>query len=89
MKQALTNVLLSTSVQDAVNVYQAIRLANPGGMGEKDSQDISEEPSVSLLNTMKIAEDWDQIAAQYSNNFKDIFNFGVPRYLKLNGTMGR
>lgn len=80
---ALSKVLLATSVQDSVDVYQAIRLANPGGMGEKNNQDVSEEPTVSLLNTMKIAADWDLIAAQYSNSFNDIFNFGVPRFSKL------
>lgn len=83
MPIALENTLQQTTVADAQRVYQAIRLANPGGMGQKDNQDISEEPDVSLLNTMKIAADWDLIAAQYSNNFKDIFNFGVPRYQSL------
>jgi triphosphoribosyl-dephospho-CoA synthase len=82
-EEALNRVLLSTSVQDAVDVYQAIRLAKPGGMGEKSDQDVSEEPTVSLLNTMKIAAEWDSIAAQYSNSFQDIFSFGVPRYMQL------
>jgi triphosphoribosyl-dephospho-CoA synthase len=82
---ALKNILKQTSIEDAQHVYQAIRLAKPGGMGDKDDQDISEEPSVTLLNTMKIASTWDQIAAQYSNNFQDIFIFGVPRYQALMG----
>ncbi len=80
---ALVNILQQTSIEDAQLVYQAIRLAKPGGMGDQDDQDISEEPNVTLLNTMKIASTWDQIAAQYSNNFQDIFNFGVPRYQNL------
>jgi triphosphoribosyl-dephospho-CoA synthase len=85
IEQALTRVLLTTTTQDAVHVYQAIRLAKPGGMGVKDNEDVSEEPTVSLLKTMKIAAEWDLIAAQYSNSFKDIFNFGVPRYQRLMG----
>ena len=80
---ALGNILQQTSIEDAQHVYQAIRLAKPGGMGDIDDQDISEEPNITLLNTMKIASTWDQIAAQYSNNFQDIFNFGVPRYQTL------
>lgn len=82
---ALKYIFKQTSIEDAQHVYQAIRLAKPGGMGDKDDQDISEEPSVTLLNTMKIASTWDQIAAQYSNNFQDIFIFGVPRYQALMG----
>ena len=83
IEQALTKVLLATSLEDAELVYQAIRIAKPGGMGERNNQDVSQEPSVSLLNTMKIAAEWDLIAAQYSNNYSDIFTFGVPRFLKL------
>lgn len=82
-EQSLAQVLLSTTVQDAIDVYKAIRIAKPGGMGEKNNQDLSEEPTVNLLNTMKIAAEWDLIAAQYSNNYNDIFSFGVPRYHEL------
>ncbi len=88
IKDALTSAVKSSSVQDAVDVYQAIRLAKPGGMGEKDNQDLSEEPSVTLLKTMKISAKWDLIAAQYSNNFDEIFNFGVPRYQALMNKWG-
>lgn len=83
IEQALTRVLSSTSVQDAVDVYAAIRLAKPGGMGEQDSQDVAEEPNVSLLKTMEIASEWDMIAAQYSNNFNAIFTFGIAHYQTL------
>ncbi len=83
IEASLSRALNRTSIQDARHVYQAIRLCNPGGMGQKDNQDISQEPTITLLNSMKIAADWDQIAAQYSNNFKDIFSFGVARYRRL------
>jgi len=83
IQNALSGVLQSTTIDDAKQVYKAIQLAEPGGMGQKDNQDLSEEPDVSLLNTMKIAQSWDRIAAQYSNNYADIFEFGVPRYESL------
>ncbi len=76
----ISDVLQNTTVEDAKLVYRAIRLAEPGGMGQKNNQDLSEEPDVSLLNTMKIAQSWDRIAAQYSNNYTDVFEYGVPRY---------
>ena len=83
MQNSVSDILQHSSVQDAKHVYQAIRLAEPGGMGQKEDQDLSEEPDVSLLNTMKIAQSWDRIAAQYANNYVDIFEFGVPRYKAL------
>ena len=83
LEESLTDTLQRTSVMDAKNVYRAIRLAKPGGMGVKKYQNLADEPSVSLLNAMKISESSDRIAAQYSNNFHDIFSFGVPRYQSL------
>ena len=80
IEESLRHVLEKTTIEDAVHVYHAIRLAEPGGMGKKNNQDLSEEPTVTLLNTMKIAASWDRIADQYSNNFKEIFSFGIPRY---------
>ena len=80
LENSLAKVLEKSTVEDAKKVYRAIRLAEPGGMGEKYHQDLSEEPTVTLLNTMKIAASWDRIADQYSNNFHDIFHFGLPRY---------
>ena len=79
----LADVLLESTVEDAKNVYQAIRIARPGGIGRKKIQDIFEEPTVTLLNTMKIASSWDSVARQYSNNFHDILFFGVPRFKDL------
>jgi len=83
LRNSLERVLNLTTIEDAVHVYQAIRLMNPGGMGKKDDQDVSQEPEVSLLKTMQIASSWDQIAAQYSNNYEDVFNIGAPKFQTL------
>ena len=83
LQKSLHLVLGSTTVNDAVQVYQAIRMAEPGGMGIKQDQDLSDEPTVNLRETMKIAASWDRIADQYSNNYADIFSFGIPRFREL------
>lgn len=80
LESSIVAILEKSTVEDAIQVYRAIRLAEPGGMGSKDNQDLFEEPTVSLLNTMKIAASWDRIADQYSNKFHDIFHFGMLRY---------
>ena len=80
LTSSVVRVLQDTNVEDAKQMYRAIRLAEPGGMGKSDSQDLSQEPSVTLLNTMRIAASWDQIADQYSNNFSDVFNFGISSF---------
>jgi triphosphoribosyl-dephospho-CoA synthase len=69
------------SIQDAQQVYHAIRLANPGGLGDAQEQDVREEPTVTLLEAMKLAADRDMVARQYANGFADVFDFGVPAFL--------
>ncbi len=63
-------VLQHLTVDDAKLVYEAIRLANPGGMGEVPEQDLRAEPTESLLQVMKLAADRDSIAAEYAQNFR-------------------
>jgi triphosphoribosyl-dephospho-CoA synthase len=73
--------LARLDVKDAQQVYEAIRIANPGGLGEAPEQDVRTEPTVTLLEAMKLAADRDMIARQYANGFADVFDFGVPAFL--------
>jgi triphosphoribosyl-dephospho-CoA synthase len=73
--------LRSLTVRDARQVYEAIRLANPGGLGNATKQDVKKEPTVTLLKAMKLAADRDMVARQYANGFADVFDFGVPAFL--------
>jgi triphosphoribosyl-dephospho-CoA synthase len=80
--QALTagvpRVLEKLTREDAVLVYSAIRLAQPGGMGEVPEQDLSQEPTETLVEIMRLAAGRDAIAAQYARGFDLVLNAGVP-----------
>lgn len=64
------------------DVFEAIRLANPGGLGEAPEQDVQNEPTITLVEAMKLAADRDLIARQYANGYADIFELGVPALLE-------
>ncbi|WP_438970604.1 triphosphoribosyl-dephospho-CoA synthase [Methylophaga sp.] len=78
LEETLQQVLSSLTIDDAKKCYQAIRMADAGGMGKNDQQDISQEPTVTLLETMKIAQKRDQIALQYTSNFNTLWEIGLP-----------
>ena len=80
LRDNLNKVLTDLSVNDAKYCYQAIQRAMPGGMGEVDAQDVSNEPSVSLLEAMQLSAEKDRIAHQYTNAFSDIFVHNLPIY---------
>ena len=80
LRQALSSVLMNTTVDDANWVFQAITLASPGGLGQTNAQDVSQAATVTLRDAMGLASERDRIALQYVNDYKDIFDLGVLRY---------
>ena len=62
-------VLSGTTVEDARAVFEAVRLADPGGLGEAAEQDVRSEPNASLLDAMTLAADRDDVAREYAENF--------------------
>lgn len=77
LRDRLRDVIRGLTVDDARAAYQAIRLAEPGGMGETASEDIRQEPTVTLLEAMRLAEERDRIAWQYTHDFADVFERGL------------
>ena len=76
LRQRLAKVLAGLTVEDAKEAYAAIRLANPGGLGEVPRHGVDAEPAITLLEAMKAAEGHDRIAWNYSHDFADIFDLG-------------
>lgn len=82
LQQRLDLTLSQLTVKDATLTGQAIVLANPGGLGNSNVNDVHEPSIVSLLEMMASAQDKDRIAWQYANGFADVFEFGLPHYNK-------
>jgi triphosphoribosyl-dephospho-CoA synthase len=78
LRTGLEQVLAELTVNDAALVYQAIRLANPGGLGQVPEQDVAAEPTQTLRQVMDLAAGHDLIARQYANGFREVFEEGTP-----------
>jgi len=79
LRESLRGVLASLAVDDAQKAYQAIRLANPGGIGRLEKYDIGEEEvDITLSEAMWLAKDRDSIAREYVTNFENTFELGYP-----------
>ena len=91
LRHCLAYVLRNTTGQDADWVFKAIVLASPGGLGKSEQQDVNDQAAVTLAQAMAIAADRDRIALQYTNCFKDVFDFGFLTYNRafvLSGNSG-
>jgi triphosphoribosyl-dephospho-CoA synthase len=78
LRAAVRCVLDETGVEDAREMYAAIRRAAPGGLGRVESEDVAGEPGVTLLEAMRLAADRDGIAREYATAFERTFETGVP-----------
>ena len=78
LRGALHQVLEATTVDDARDVYEAIRRAAPGGLGRAESQDVANEPTTTLLDAMRLAAPRDGVAREYATTFEVTFETGVP-----------
>jgi triphosphoribosyl-dephospho-CoA synthase len=78
LRPGLRDVLAATTLEDARDVYAAIRRAGPGGLGTVENQDIATEPDVTLLDAMRLAAGWDGIAREYTTAFEVTFGAGAP-----------
>lgn len=85
---ALEQVLAELTPADSRDVYAAIRLAKPGGLGTSAQLDVrgggdgeaSSPPAPDrLLDAMQLARDRDSIARQYVSGFADIYDSLLPR----------
>jgi triphosphoribosyl-dephospho-CoA synthase len=78
LRDAVRRVLDATTVEDARDVYAAIRLASPGGLGRVETQDVAGEPDETLLEVMRLAAHRDGIAREYATSFEVTFETGAP-----------
>jgi triphosphoribosyl-dephospho-CoA synthase len=78
LRKRLSAVLAETTISDAADVYAAIRLARPGGLGEAPKEDVAGAPSVTLREAMALAAERDAVAREYATDFALTFEIGAP-----------
>jgi triphosphoribosyl-dephospho-CoA synthase len=91
MRKNLRLVAESTTPQDAVDVYEAIRLANPAGLGKAPRLDVNDpsstrrmlEERTTLYQVFKIAESYDTICSEWVNNYQITFKETYPLLSRL------
>lgn len=79
LRDRVRQVLDRLDVADAEQAFAAIRMAEPGGLGNAQQHDVRLPATVSLAVAMAAAADRDRIAAQYATGFMDVFDLGMPR----------
>ncbi|MFN0020016.1 MAG: triphosphoribosyl-dephospho-CoA synthase, partial [Pirellulaceae bacterium] len=78
LASGIRKVLRSLSAGDSRLIYEAIRLAQPGGMGKVEEMDIAAQPPDNLLVAMAGAAERDLVAQQYVTDFDLVLSKVAP-----------
>lgn len=79
LRASLAQVLAGLTVADAQLAFEAIRQANPGGLGEAARHDVRAPAQVGLQEAMREAANRDSIARQYASGYVDVLDTGLER----------
>jgi triphosphoribosyl-dephospho-CoA synthase len=76
--QAVRSQLQRMQADDAGRVYEAIRIAQPGGLGKVTTMDVADAPPSDLLAAMQAAADRDMVAREYVSDFRGVLFDVLP-----------
>jgi triphosphoribosyl-dephospho-CoA synthase len=74
---AVDAVFATLTAADAAAVWNAIRHARPGGMGNAERHDLAGPPPADIREAMAIAADRDAIASLWAHGFEPLFSGAV------------
>ncbi|UCH37485.1 MAG: triphosphoribosyl-dephospho-CoA synthase [Candidatus Bathyarchaeota archaeon] len=88
LRKNIGAIIATTTPEDAVAVYEAIAIANPGGLGTAPKLDVTAEASrlqisqqqIPLSSIFQIASSYDSIASEWTNNYPITFDLGYPYF---------
>ncbi len=86
LRENVKVVVESTTPEDAVHVYEAIKIAKPSGLGAASKLDVNDPTSTdrilrektSLYQVFKIAEKYDTVCSEWVNNYPITFDLAYP-----------
>jgi triphosphoribosyl-dephospho-CoA synthase len=95
LRNNLKIIVESTTPEDAIDLYAAIEMAKPGGLGKASDLDVMDPDSrrkihderITLYQVFRIAEKYDSICSEWVNNYHVTFDIAYPslnRQLKNN-----
>jgi triphosphoribosyl-dephospho-CoA synthase len=89
IRKEVNGIIHGTTPRDAVNVYEAINVARPGGLRSVPELDVNSEASrteilqrnMSLYKIFEISSSWDNISKELVTDMRVTFEIGHPTFV--------
>lgn len=96
LRQNLKTAIEATTAQDAVDLYEAVQIANPAGLNTSTELDVNNPQSkqqllkenISLFKVFQIGAPYDDICFEWVNNYPITFTEAYPYLIQLLKTKG-
>lgn len=90
LRENLNEIIISTTPHDTANLYDAINIAEAGGLGSNEEYDVTSEDSkkeliennTNMFDVYKISESWDKISYELINKMPVSFDIGQKVFNK-------
>lgn len=99
IRENVVKLMAATTVDDAIDLYDAINIADAGGMGDQDEYDVANENAKeelrennqTMYDVLKISAPRDRLASELTTDMPTCFDIGFKTYseVKNNDSLNR
>jgi len=96
LRENVGKVMNATTPDDAVNFYDAINIADAGGMGEQDELDVADmeardkliKENINMYEVLNMSSKWDLLSYELTNLMPITFETGFPTFRSVKPEYG-
>ena len=94
VQENVDRIMRATTPKDAVNLYDAINIADAGGMGETDDLDVGSDDAkkqlidrnINMFDVLELSSEWDMLAYELTRTMPITFEIGYPTFTGVKET---
>jgi triphosphoribosyl-dephospho-CoA synthase len=91
LRNNIHNIIVHSTVIDTLALYEAIAIADAGGMGEQEEYSVTNqeareeliENNLNIFDVLNISSSWDSLAMELTSKMPVTFDIGYPTFSKL------
>ncbi|RBQ22750.1 2-(5''-triphosphoribosyl)-3'-dephosphocoenzyme-A synthase [Candidatus Methanobinarius endosymbioticus] len=91
LRENINEIIVNSTVIDTIALYEAIGIADAGGMGDQEEYSVTNqeankeliENNLNIFDVLKISSSWDTLAKELTHKMPVTFDIGYPMFSKL------
>lgn len=96
LRKNVKRIMKATTSKDAINLYDAISIADAGGMGKQEELDVADaeargriiKEDISMFKVFEMSAEWDLLSLELTTGMSVTFETGFPIFKETKATYG-